>query len=333
MRSVKNKFLCLALILLFNLLFLSACSGLNLATLNPPTPERPLLKVTWNLWPGNYPLVIAEELGLFEKHGVAVESILSDAYESMGPDFLAGKTDGVLFTWTDALVMDARTPDSARVVLVLDESAGGDVVVATTDITAVADLKGRSIGASAGSFGELLVRHMLQANEMMLDDVTLVDVSPEVVAEAMPEAIQAGFTFEPHTSQALSRGHHIIFTSAEAPGLIADVAIFRTEVVKERPEEIRAFIAAWFEALDYWQQNPEEGNALIAKALNLPPEEISTEGLKLLNLEDNLRAFESGSDTTSLYVSGQINADFLISTGGLTNAPEIERLLDPSFLQ
>lgn len=333
MNTIKTKILFLGLICLAGILGLSACAGLNTISLDQATPERPPLRVTWNLWPGNYPIVIAQELGLFEKHGVAVESNLSQTYESMGPDFLAGKTDAVLFTWTDALVMDARTPDSARVVLVLDVSAGGDVVVATADITEVEDLKGKSIGASAGSFGEMLVRYMLRTHDLGLDDVTLVDVGPEVVTEAIPDTIQAGFTFEPHLSQALSQGHHILFSSAEAPGLIADVAIFRTEVVKERPEDIRAFIAAWFEALTYWQENPEEGTALIAKALDLPPEEISTEGLKLLNLADNLHAFEPDTDITSLYGSGQANADFLISTGGLTNAPDIGRLLDPSFLQ
>jgi NitT/TauT family transport system substrate-binding protein len=104
-------------------------------------------------------------------------------------------------------------------------------------------------------------------------------------------------------------------------------------VIQQRPEDIRAFIAAWFEAVAYWQENPMEGNAIIAKTLDLKTEEISTEGLKLLNLEDNLHAFAPGPDTTSLYVSGQVNADFLISSGGLSTAPDMERLLDPSFLK
>ncbi|HXW00118.1 MAG TPA: hypothetical protein VEC93_16990, partial [Anaerolineae bacterium] len=79
--------------------------------------------------------------------------------------------------------------------------------------------------------------------------------------------------------------------------------------------------------------NPAEGDALIAKTLDLPVEEISLEGLKLLTREDNQRAFEQSTDTTSLYTSSQVNTDFLISSGGLTTAPDVERLLDPSFLK
>lgn len=328
---VKIERICFSLsIVVVLVLLVTACVG---AAAPPPEPEHPPLKIGWNLWPGFYPMVIAQELKLFEKHGVKVESILTDSYATLAPDFIARKTDGVMFTWPDALVIDTRAPDRARMVLVVDESAGADVVVATADIAKVTDLKGKHIGASLGSFGELLVRHMLQANGLTLDDVTMVNVGPEAVPGAMPDSIQAGFTFDPHASQALAQGNHVVFSSAEAPGLISDVIIFRTEITQQRPEEVRAFIAAWFEAVAYWQANPTEGNAIIAKALGLKAEEISIEGLKLLNREDNLRAFQAGSDTTSLYVSGKVNADFLISSGGLSTAPNLERLLDPSFLE
>lgn len=324
---LKNKKIYPLLLSVILLLLVTACTGVVASPV-----EHPPLKISWNYWPGSYPLVIAQELGLFEKHGVKVEPILVE-YESHAPDFIAKKTDGVLFTLADALAIDAREPDSARIVLVYDESAGADVVVATADIANIADLKNKRIGASSGSFGELLVQTMLQAGNLTPDQVTLVDLGPEAVPDSMPALAQAGFTFEPHLSQAIAQGHHIIFSSAEAPGLISDVVIFRTEVVQQRPEDVRAFVTAWFEAVDYWQAHPAEGNALIAKTLNLPVEEISLQGLKLLTREDNQRAFERNTDPTSLYTSAQINADFLISSGTLNNAPDLKRLLDPSFLK
>lgn len=331
MKNTRSLYIRIVALLLVGglTLLLTACT--NAVAISKS--ERPPLKISWNLWPGFYPMVIAQELGLFEKHGVKVESILVDSYETLAPDFIAHKTDGVMFTWPDALVADARAPDSARMVMVIDESAGADLVVANADIASLTDLKGKRIGASLGSFGELLVRAMLQQGGLALDEVAIVNVGPEAVPMALSDSIQAGFTFEPHASQAIAQGNHIIYTSAEAPGLITDVLVMRTEVTQERPEDVRAFIAAWFEAVAYWQANPAEGNVIIAKALKLEAEEISTEGLKLLNREDNLHAFLPGPDTTSLYVSGKVNADFLINSGGLTTAPDIERLLDSSFLK
>ena len=165
------------------------------------------------------------------------------------------------------------------------------------------------------------------------NEVTLVNISPEKVPDAIPEVIQAGQTWDPFASEALSKGAHIIFSSAETPGLTPDVLIFRTAVIKERPDDIRAFIKAWFEALAYWQANPAEGNALIAQATERRLEQISTEGIKLFSLEDNLKAFENSTELTSLYQSGRINADFMINTGVLIHAPKVERILEPSFLQ
>jgi len=327
--SKSKEILIFSLLSLALLLSISACTG----TVDASDEERPPLKVTWNLWPGNYPIVIAEELGLFEKHGVAVESILSDSYDSMAPDFIEQKTDAVLFTLVDALLIDAREPGSAQVTAVIDESAGADVVIAAADIADVTDLKGQRIGANPGSFGELLVRYMLERNALSLDEVTVVDIGPEAVPEAMPDSIEAGFTFGVFASEAAQEGQHVIFSSAEAPGLIVDVMIFHTSVIEERPEDVRAFMAAWFEAVEYWHANPEEATTLIAETLDLPAEEISLEGLNLLDREDNLEAFSPGPDTTSLYVSGQVNADFLISTGSLRTAPDLERLITPAFLE
>jgi len=82
----------------------------------------------------------------------------------------------------------------------------------------------------------------------------------------------------------------------------------------------------------YIVHNPTEGNELIAKATGLKVSEISTEGVKLLNLEDNLRAFTVSTDTTSLYGSGQINSDFLVTAGIVNSVPDIKRVLDSSFL-
>ncbi len=43
-------------------------------------------------------------------------------------------------------------------------------------------------------------------------------------------------------------------------------------------------IKAWFEALNYWQSNPAEANAIIAEATQRTPEQIPTKGIKLFSL-------------------------------------------------
>lgn len=307
-------------------LLVTACAGA--AT---PEPERPPLKVEWTFWPGFYPIAIAVELGLFEKHNVKVEPLFYEDGSTATADFSAQKMDGAMFVTGDILTLATQAP--LKIVLVLDNSAGADQVVAVPDVTTVADLRGKRIGLTTGGFSELFVRKMLEVNGLTTDDVIIKIVEPEAVPEGLPDLIDAGHTWEPHTSRAVAAGNHVIFSSADTPGLIPDVLVFHASVVEERPDDIRAFIAAWFEAVAFWEANPEEAAQMIAKHTGLEPEEISAEGIKLFDLEDNKIAFTRGTDTTSLYVSTQEYIDFLIASGDLDTVPDLNQLIDPSFLE
>ncbi len=310
-------------------LLLVACTSLG----TPAESENPPLKIGWSFWPGFYPILIADEQGFFAEHNVDVEPVFYEIYTDAFADVQADAIDGNVMTLLDALLLDGRQPDSVRAVLVIDSSNGGDAVVATSDINSPADLKGQTIGMTLGSFGEALVRTMLKENGLTVGDVTLIDMNPESVPDALGNTIQAGQTWEPFVSESVAQGNHILFSSAEAPGLISDVLIFRTEIVETRPDDVRAVTAAWLDAMAWWQENPDEGSAIIAGVTGLPQEEISFEGIIFPDLEANLQAFQSSTDTTSLYTSGQLNIDILIGTGSLTTVPDIDRLLDPSFLQ
>ena len=277
-------------------------------------------------------MAIAVDQGYFDTHGVNVKPVFYDIYDATFADLQSGKLDGALITLGDALLIDSQAPGSVRVVLATDNSVGADAIVAPQEIRNVTDLQGKSIGANLGSFGELLILNMLEANGMTAGDVRLVNVAPETVPGSIPQVIQAGHVWEPFITESLNRGYHILYSSAETPGLIPDLLVVRAEVAENRPDDLRAFIQAWFDAQAYWQSNPSEGNAIIAEATGLPVEEISPEGIKLFGLEENRATFTQSSDVTSLYGSGLVNIEFLISTGGLTSAPNLEQLLDSSYL-
>jgi NitT/TauT family transport system substrate-binding protein len=304
---------------------LSACTG-------PQTAPKTPLRVSWSLWPGYYPMAIAVEKGLFEKHGVLVEPVLYSIYGNQAPDLASGMLDGAMMILSDTLFDPISS--EIKIVLVLDNSAGADQVVATSNITNLSDLRGKRIGVQPSTVGGvLLVRQMLSANGISPDDVTFVQIGPERVPEAIPSLIDAGYTYEPYTSQSTAKGDKVVFSSAETPGLIADVLAFRKEIVQNRPEDVKAFIAAWFEALQYWKDNPADGNAIIARATGLKPEEVSAQGVTLFDLNANLRTFTQGNDYTSVYFAAQKELQFIIDSGDSTKPVNINDLLDPSFLR
>jgi len=312
-------------ILLIAVFLLSACGS------TAPSEQYPPLKVGWSLWPGWYPLIIAQERGLFAEHNVEVEIVFYSTYAAALPEFASGKVDGIGLVVGDVLPLVKN--NNAKIVMVTDNSDGADVIMAGPEVTSPADLRGKRIGVGLGTFGEVLARQMLTANNLSLEDVSLVQVGPEDVPGQLGADIDAGHTYEPFSSEARQDGYHPVFSSTETPGLIADVLVFRTETLNKRPEDVRAFLAAWFEALEWWQNNPQEGNTLIAAATDQKPEDISTEGLKLFNQADNLATFQQGTDTRSIYFTTQEYMSFYQNTGVLTTLPDLNQLLDPAFLQ
>lgn len=312
---------------LVTVLFITACS-----LIWPDKPELPPLKFAYGTWVGNYPFAIAQEKGFFTKQGVNVQIIFLGADEPQLANLVAGKYDGMATTLGN--VVSTGTDNSyLRIVLKIDQSAGADVIVAQPQIKSVADLKGKIIGVELGKFGELFVTKMLESNGLTTEQVTLTKVNEDQVLNRLKSnEIQAGHTWEPFASEAVKAGLRVIFTSAQTPGLISDVITFRETVLKTRPADIRAFIRAWFQSVDYWKANPKEGNAIIGKVLKIPSETISLEGVKLLTLEDNKQGFIRSETTDSLYHTAQLYANFYIRTGGLTRPPDINKLLDPSFL-
>ncbi|WP_437489040.1 ABC transporter substrate-binding protein [Sorangium sp. So ce1014] len=293
---------------------------------------RTPLRFSHGYWLGFFPLSIAEEKGFFDQQGVDVELLFNPDLYGMISDFTAGKVDGLPWTMEVVVRVLAKEPD-ARVVLYLGQTAGADVIMARPEIEKISDLKGKKVAAKTGALGEMLVGEMLERNGLAIDDVTLVNASEtDVIPFLQNGTIQAAHTWEPYATQAAKAGARAIFSSKETPGLFADFTIFRGAVLRDRPDDVRAFIRAWFQAVEYWQAHPQEGNEIIARALKIPAGDISTDGYEFFSLEEVRRKFAPGNDPTSLAPLVNKHVEFLVQDGQLGRRPDIHQIFDSSFL-
>ncbi len=318
---------------LYRILLTVLVASLLLGACGPADPgqENPPLEIGWSLYPGYYPLVLAQELGLFAKHGVEVTLVRYDSYSEAKPQIASGFVDGAALVLGDVLLEDIA--NYVKVVLVVDHSNGADQLIASPELMQTQDLRGRRVGVQAGIFGELLVRAMLEEYNLRPSDIILVEVPPEQVAAAIPGQIDMGHTFEPYASQAIARGNGNFFDSSQAPGIIVDTIVFRNEILQNRPDDVRKFINAWFEAVAYWQANPIEGNTIIARATGQSVDEISFEGILFFDRDANRATFQPGNDTRSLVYTAQLGLQFLIETGVVTVPVDINNVLDASYLE
>ncbi|QLE44872.1 nitrate ABC transporter substrate-binding protein [Nostoc sp. C052] len=298
----------------------------------PTKLKRPPLKIPSAYFVGEYPSIIAQEKGFFKAQGVDVELIHKRYIQLVQGNLSAGKYDGAISSLGGFIILSATNPD-IQGVMVVNESTGADVVVAQSPIKTVADLKGKKLGANLGGFSEVFVTEMLKTANLSSDDVNLVKLEASEIPQRLKNNdIQAGHTWEPYLSEAKKKlGGHILFTSKQTPGLISDMMVFRGETIRDRPEDIRAFIRGWLQATTYWKANVQEGNAIISKALKIPINTISLEGVNLTDLDENKKLFQS-SNPHSIYKTAKIYADFFIRSGNVTRIPELKSLFNPSFL-
>ncbi|MGL5063644.1 MAG: ABC transporter substrate-binding protein [Microcoleus sp.] len=326
--NVKFLNLLRATVLLVLSLIVTACN-----IILPAKIEKIPLKVTYNPWPGFLPIVIAKEKGFFAQQGVEVEIFYVEDTQLQMADVGAGKYDGATLALGSIVIVSSKNPD-LRIIFASDESAGADAVVASPSIGKIQDLKGKALGTGIGGFGELFGVKMLETANLTSEDVTLVNMDGEQVPARLKKGeIQAGQTWEPYVSEAVKAGARVLFSSAQTPGLIPDVVAFQNSVLRDRPDDIKAFVRAWFQAVEYWKVYPAEGNAIIAKSLNVDSDTVSLKGVNLFSVSDNVKAFTPGTDTKSIYYTARLYADFFVRSGGVTRAPDIDRLLDPSFLK
>lgn len=299
---------------------------------SPGEKQSTPLRLAWSYWPGYSPLLIAEDRGLFRQRGLDVKLVQYDVSSKQMPDFEAGIIDAGLFAYADALTLAARRRDAYGLILVCDNSAGADVIVARPEIKTIGDLAGKRIGVGIGSFGELLARRMLARSGLSPKDVQLVNMSAEKVPNALGRVIDAGQTWDPFATEAVTRGNHRLFSSAETPGLIPDVLLVRKEIVKTRQPELQRLLQAWFEAVDFIRNQPDQARTIIARMTDKPLESINLAGVRILDARENNDAFHRADSPLSLEDSARVNIEFMLTTGALAEEPRLDQFLDGSLI-
>jgi NitT/TauT family transport system substrate-binding protein len=311
------------------LLMLTAAGCDSTTSTTSSTQGKAPLRIGWTLWPGFYPLVLAQS------RGVNMQPVFYENTRDLSADYAAGKLDGALVKAYDILPLNTRqSANLSPIVLVTNSTTDADAIVATANIQTPADLKGKKLGVAFDTYAEMQVRNMLEKYGVSTNEVTLIDLPPEKVVEEMGRGtIDAGHTYEPYLSQAIDAGYHAIFTNKEMPNQLLDVLTVRDSVLKERPADVRALITGFLSAQESWRQTQGASARIIAEATGLNPDNISLDGLRLYDRADNIEAFLETNNANSLYNSLDGILTYLLNTGILDSQPDLTQLINANFIQ
>lgn len=274
---------------------LSAAVAAMIAAISPA--EAGSLKLGHSTWVGYGPFYIARDKGFFKEEGVDVELvIMEDTPMKMGA-LMAGQLDLVAST-VDEFPIYMKPGIGLRYVMAVDNSKGGDGIVATKDITTVEGLKGKKVAFEQGSVSQFFLNALLKDAGLSQTDIEPVNMAATDAGVAFAAGqVDAAVTWEPALSQgAKAENGHILLTSADKPGLITDVVAATDATLKDKSEDVKAFVRAWYRALDFIKSNPDEANVLMAQGvggwLNDPKVFAETlTGIEYLDKEKNLAFF------------------------------------------
>lgn len=268
-----------------------------------PAQAADPIKISMPTWVGNGPLYLAQGLGYYEQEGVDVELSIMDDISMRFAAYYGGKLDG-MSTALAAYILNAKENAVSSVVLMLDDSRGGDGIVANKDIKSIKDLKGKKVAFKQSSISEWYIAYLLDKNDMSMDDIEPVNMEPGAAGTAfIAGKVDAAVTWEPYLTKGKQADHgHLLTDSSEQPGLISDVLIFPNKLIEKRGDDIQKICNAVVRAVEYWKKNPEEANKIMAKSIGgwLDDPALFADtltGIKYYDREMNKKAFDGAVRT------------------------------------
>ena len=313
--------------------------ALSLAAFSSFAQAPAQMKIATVVWIGYGPFYVAEALDLYKKYNLKVSLQVFTDPALIPPAIASGAVDGGMLTY-DQVVGQVAGGKNMKVVMPIDYSNGGDAIVADTSIQSIKDFKGKKIGYNPLSPSDFLLSYALKVNGMTEKDISPVSMTPEAVPAAMASGqLPIGVTYEPSLSQVLGQGggkkFKVVFSSKDAPGLIADVLVFDDKVIKAKPTEISGIIKAYLDGMAYMKAKPDDAAKIIGKFMGVSAKEAKEQmsGVYNIPLAEMPKAFLPGKDTTSYFASGEVIGQLLKAKGQIKAVPAIESTFDASIVK
>lgn len=237
------------------------------------------IRILCPTWPGFAPVHAARDLGYFKEEGIDVDIKFEDDRANVMAAFARGDIEMDMRTVGEhqGRPRDDKTP--GVIIGTIDQSLGGDGVVADAAIKSAAELKGKTVAAEINIPARLILQLELKKAGLTLKDVQVKDIATaDTVAVFSDKTITAVATYEPFMSQALKSsgrdGSKVLYSSKDTPGLITDIITARQDDLAANPEKYRKFLRGVYRAVDFSRKEPRKFAEIVAPSFNLKPEDI-----------------------------------------------------------
>lgn len=245
------------------------------------------------------PWYIAKEKGMAKGIDLDIQIIEDITAKNAA---ISGNEIQCMMNTLDSLVVTVAAKIPVSVVAIPAMSYGLDEMVVSNAIKSVNDFPGKNYGADYAFLNHMWMLLTLKKAGIPFDQLTHSIMLPQDSAAAFSSgALDIDVNYIPFSKQSLEKkGAHVLKTSLTDKtwerGLISESIACNNSWLKKNPAIAKEMMRAWFEAVDWWKENPRKGNDIVAKGLSwlVSDVKLTQNGAVMLNFSQNLGAFGMG---------------------------------------
>jgi NitT/TauT family transport system substrate-binding protein len=313
-------------------LFTTSC-GQKREAIDQAAPRK--YRIGLGPWIGFGPLYLAHDKGFFKDAGCQVELIVLTGIAERNTALKSGRIDA-LAAPVDYFVLSAGNNLEATIVMAIDESVGGDGIVARKEITRFEDLRGKRLAFQRGLPSEFFVRALLLQHGVQMREVQTVDMETDQAGAAFISGkVDAAAVWEPWLTKASEQGGgHVLASTKEFPNLIVDCLGFNKKSLADDPAGAKAVVDSIFRAIDYWKAHPEEADAIMAPHFQLDPKKYAAilSGARFCDLARNREFFGTAAKPGPIFDVAKRASDIWLEAGTIKSAVPPSNIINAQVL-
>jgi len=306
-------------------------AALSLVAAAPVAAQATKVVIGYSGWTGFAPLTLAKEAGIYKKNGLDVD-LKKIPQKDRHLAIASGDVHCAATTVETWLIWNANGV-ATKQLFQMDKSYGADGMAVRNDVQKIAELKGKTVAASApGTAPYFTLAWFLKKNGLSVKDVTVVNLEPGPAAQAFVAGQNdAAMSYEPYLSTVRTnpQAGKIIATTLDYP-MIMDTFGCTPKFLSENPKAAKALADSYFEAVDMIAKEPKKSFEIMGADVKQTAEQFEA-SQKYLRWQDRAanKAFFAGPHAQF----SKEAADLLLEVGIIKQIPDLSKLADTRFIQ
>ncbi len=254
---------------------LAAVAALMVSLLIGCPSQPPRFVLAMNPWPGYAYFALAQARQHYDPRRLRLDLRNFADNDRAVQAYVAGAAQAIATTAIDVVTICGVAPERCPVIVyVIDESRGGDQVLALKDVKDLKGLVGRPIALDRSSLSRYLLARAFESQDLPPPVPSQLRFLPASAWEAsLRQGTVVAVVSYPPRSERLLRALPLdtLFTSRQLPNEIFDVLAVEPELLRLHPDAVLALIQGWQAVRAEERQRPAAVRHEVADYLGLDP--------------------------------------------------------------